>query len=81
LLSFDWVLRISECLALQWQDVDWFGSRLSIRRGIVEQHVDDVKTAGSAKTFTLSAELLARLKSWKQLAEFSGRRLDFCKPG
>src|SRR5882762_7656380 len=25
-------LRISECLALQWGDVDWLGSRLSIRR-------------------------------------------------
>jgi integrase len=65
-------LRISECLALKWSDVDWLGSRLSIRRGIVEQRVDDVKTAGSAKAFTLSSELLARLKSWKQLTEFSG---------
>jgi integrase len=29
-------LRISEALALRWADVDWLGSRLSIRRGIVE---------------------------------------------
>jgi integrase len=65
-------LRISEALALRWSDVDWLGSRLSIRRGIVEQVVDDVKTEGSAKTFTLAGELLARLKTWKQLTEFSG---------
>jgi integrase len=65
-------LRISEALALRWSDVDWLGSQLSIRRGIVEQVVDDVKTEGSAKTFTLAGELLDRLKSWKQLAEFSG---------
>jgi integrase len=65
-------LRISEALALRWADVDWLGSRLSIRRGIVEQVVDDVKTEGSAKTFDLAGELLERLKSWKQLSEFSG---------
>jgi hypothetical protein len=51
--------------------VDCLGSRLSIRRGIVEQIVDDVKTEGSARTFSLVGELLDRLKSWKQLAEFS----------
>jgi integrase len=65
-------LRISEALALRWEDVDWLGSRLSVRRGIVEQVVDDVKTEGSAKTFNLAGELLERLKAWKQLAQFSG---------
>ena len=64
-------LRISEALALRWADVDWLGSRLSIRRGIVEQIVDDVKTEGSAKTFVLADELLDRLKSWKQVSQFS----------
>ena len=65
-------LRISEALALRWSDVDWLESRLSIKRGIVEQVVDDVKTEGSAKTFPLASELLDRLKSWKQLTVFSG---------
>jgi hypothetical protein len=46
-------------------------SRLSVKRGIVEQVVDDVKTEGSAKTFTLAGDLLARLKSWKQLTAIS----------
>src|SRR5215470_3548201 len=32
-------LRISEALALRWEDVDWLGARLSIRRGIVAQYV------------------------------------------
>ena len=63
-------LRISEALALRWEDVDWLGSRLSIRRGIVEQVVDEVKTEGSAKTFDLASELLVRLKAWKQLSQF-----------
>ena len=63
-------LRISEALALQWADVDWLGSRLSIRRGIVRQHVDDCKTEGSAKTLLLAGGLLARLKAWKQVSQF-----------
>jgi integrase len=63
-------LRISEALALRWSDVDWLGSRLSIRRGIVAQIVDDVKTEGSAKTFMLAEDLLSRLKVWRQASQF-----------
>lgn len=63
-------LRISEALALRWSDVDWLGSRLSIRRGIVEQHVDDCKTEGSAKALVLAEGLLSRLKAWKQASQF-----------
>ena len=65
-------LRISEALALRWADVDWLGSRLSVRRGIVEQVMADVKTEGSARTFNLTGELLGRLKTWKQRSDFSG---------
>ena len=72
LLSVCLGLRISEALALQWADVDWLGSRLSVRRGIVNQIVGDVKTQGSAKTFNLAGELLERLKVLKQSSDFSG---------
>jgi integrase len=65
-------LRISEALALRWADVDWLGSTLCVQRGIVEQVVADVKTEGSARTFTLTSELLERLKSCKQRSDFSG---------
>ena len=65
-------LRISEALALRWSDVDWLGGRLSVRRGIVNRVVDEVKTEASAKTFNLVPELLDRLKSCKQVSEFSG---------
>jgi integrase len=40
-------LRISECLALKWSDLDWLKGTLKIERSIVEQHVDDVKTEDS----------------------------------
>ncbi len=72
LLSVCLGLRISEALALRWGDVDWLGSRLCVQRGIVKQIVADVKTEGSARTFSLAGELLERLKTWKQRSDFSG---------
>src|ERR1017187_2880282 len=72
LLSVCLGLRVSEALALQWSDVDWLSSTLSVQRGIVEQVVADVKTEGSARTFILTGEMLERLKSCKQRSEFPG---------
>ena len=63
-------LRISECLALRWSDIDWLNGRLRVERGIVEQNVDDVKTAESRKSLVIAGELLNRLKVWKQATEF-----------
>ena len=65
-------LRISECLALRWSDVDWLNGVLRVERGIVEQNVDDVKTYESRKSLVIADELLERLKVWKQTTEFSG---------
>jgi integrase len=63
-------LRISECLALRWSDVDWLNGLLRVERGIVEQNVDDVKTDESRKSLAIADELLERLKVWKQATEF-----------
>lgn len=63
-------LRISECLALRWCDVDWLNGTLRVERGIVEQHVDDVKTGESRRTLTIASELLDVLKLWKQATQF-----------
>jgi len=65
-------LRISECLALRWSDVDWLNGLLRVERGIVEQNVDDVKTKESRKALSVAPELLERLKMWKQTTEFAG---------
>ena len=65
-------LRISECLALRWSDVDWLDCRLTVERGIVCQNIDDVKTTGSRKSMTIDGSLLEVLKVWKQTTEFSG---------
>ncbi len=65
-------LRISECLALKWSDVDWLNSTLHIQRGIVRQRVGDVKTDYSQKAVTISPIMLEALKLWKQTSQFSG---------
>jgi len=72
LLCICFGLRISECLALRWSDVDWLNGVLRVERGIVEQTVDDVKTDESRKTFAVAEELLERLKAWRQASDFSG---------
>jgi integrase len=63
-------LRISECLALRWSDVDWLGHKLLVERGIVCQQVDDVKTAESRKKLTIAGELLTALHAWRQTTQF-----------
>ncbi|HUO17379.1 MAG TPA: site-specific integrase [Verrucomicrobiae bacterium] len=64
-------LRISECLALKWSDVDWLNGKLRIERAIVRQNVDDVKTVYSQKQMSIDPELLGILKAWKQASQFS----------
>jgi integrase len=63
-------LRVSELLALRWQDVDWMGSKLNVEHGIVNQHLDAVKTEGSRRIMSLDPELLAVLSAWKQQTDF-----------
>jgi integrase len=63
-------LRISECLALKWGDVDWLNARLSVERAIVHGVVDDVKTDESRKRIMVDPELLEHLKNWKQTTQF-----------
>ena len=63
-------LRISECLALKWSDVDWFKSTLTVERGIVHNHVDDAKTEESRREMFIDGNLLEVLKAWKQASQF-----------
>jgi integrase len=63
-------LRISECLALRWSDVDWLNGKLRVERGIVCQQVDEVKTVESRRDMPIDACLLNVLKAWKQTTQF-----------
>jgi integrase len=64
-------LRISECLALKWSDVDWLNCKLSIERGIVRQRIGDVKTVYSGRKMSIDAEMLEVLKAWRHVTQFS----------
>ena len=64
-------LRISECLALKWRDVNWLSSKLAIERAIVRQRVDDVKTIYSGRLMAIDAGMLEVLKGWKQRTQFA----------
>ena len=66
-------LRISECLALKWSDVDWLNGKLHVQRGIVRHRVDDVKTEYSHRLMSIDAEMLEVLKTWRQSTQFSGQ--------
>jgi integrase len=64
-------LRISECLALRWSDVDWLNGKLLVERGIVCQQVDDVKSDESRRQMSIDVSLLEVLKVWRQTTQFS----------
>jgi integrase len=64
-------LRISECLALKWSDVDWLNGKVLVERGIVAQQVDEVKSAESRKMLVIDRDLLATLQTWKHSTPFS----------
>jgi integrase len=71
LVSVSFGLRISECLALKWSDVDWLNAKLHIRRGIVRQRIGDTKTEYSNRPLSIDAEMLQVLKVWKQSTQFA----------
>jgi integrase len=62
--------EVSGSMLLRSRVNHWLQSRVSIRRGIVQQHVDECKTEGSAKTFVLADDLREHLKAWKQASQF-----------
>jgi integrase len=64
-------LRISECLALRWSDVDWLNRRLHVQRAIVRQHLDETKSEYSNRPLPIDSRMLEALTLWKQTTEFS----------
>jgi integrase len=74
-------LRISECLALRWSDVDWLKGTLKVERAIVHQVVDDVKTPESQRSMHIDSGMLEVLKTWKQTTQFpEGEDWMFASP-
>jgi integrase len=64
-------LRISECLALKWADVNWSDSTLNIERGIVHQRVDSVKTQESQRVMFIDPQMLEVFQLARRMTQFA----------
>lgn len=58
-------LRVSELLALKWDDVDFVAGEIRLTRAIVCQHVGPLKTAASQKPVPMDAGLSALMLDWR----------------
>jgi integrase len=59
-------LRVSEILALKWEDVDFEKLSLFVRRSVVHGQVDEVKTEYSEDELPLDLDFATILLAWKR---------------
>jgi integrase len=71
ILSMCLGLRLSEVLGLQWGDIDWKELQISVRRGVVQGRLGEVKTEYSEAQVPLDRDLARLLHRWKLNAEFA----------
>jgi integrase len=64
-------LRVSELLALQWQDIDFSNNTLTPARAIVDNHIGGLKTVASAASLPCSEAVAHVLASWKAVTLYS----------
>lgn len=79
-------LRVSECLGLRWNDLDYEAGTIQIQRSVVNGKASDTKTASSKTVLPLHETLVDVLKAWKAheglksawvfCSERTGRPLD-----
>ena len=61
-------IRISEAVALQWQDIDFEAKQLRLRRRYRVKELGDPKNAASARTVPMASTLVTRLRQWSAQA-------------
>jgi integrase len=64
-------LRVSELLALRWADVDFASGEIRLSRGIVRQHIGEMKTEASRKPVPMDKALADVLISWREIAPYN----------
>jgi integrase len=64
-------LRVSELLALKWEDVNFAAGEIRLTRAIVSQHVGPLKTAASQKPVPMDAGLSALLLDWRSRCPYN----------
>jgi integrase len=65
-------LRISECLGLQWQDVDYANRQIFVRRKFTGGKVGEPKTEASEGVVPLHPLLAGFLREWQQQTPYAG---------
>jgi integrase len=63
-------LRVSELLALRWEDVDFENLELRVNRSIWHQVVGDCKTEASAKPVPLDSYMAEDLLRWRRVSPY-----------
>jgi integrase len=64
-------LRISECLGLQWQDVDFANQLIQVRRTWLHGHVGAPKTKASKAPVPMHPLLAESIQKWHQESPYS----------
>jgi len=64
-------LRVSELLALKWADVDFAAGEIHLSRGIVRQHIGQMKTEASRKPVPMDAGLAEVLMGWRGVCPYN----------
>jgi integrase len=65
LVAGDLGLRVSEAVALKWEDIDWKKKEISIQRKFTRGKLGPTKTVASEAALPLDPGLLKVLKAWK----------------
>lgn len=73
-------LRISEILGLQWRDVDFQSRVIRVERGVVQGHVDRVKSEYSEDDVPLDPAIARVLQHWQQACPSSAEGWLFSNP-
>jgi integrase len=63
-------LRFSELRGLQWQDVDFDSGTLQLKRGVVNNHLSELKTAASRKPVPLHPGVLVALRVFRSTSAY-----------
>jgi integrase len=58
-------LRRSELFALKWNAIDWTNLKMKVTIGIIQNHVDDVKTTASRASLPIEPALAEMLRAWR----------------
>lgn len=64
-------LRVSELLGLQWGDVNFAAAEIRLSRGVVRQHVGEMKTEASRRPIPMDKALADVLIRWRKIAPYN----------